>query len=152
MHIGACKAIRRSDKNTVKGTSTHRIASVIPSRTLEASATPPIVTKDMLVGQGPPALMNGELEAVTLLINRLIVHLVRRRNTDVDRYAHDDPPGSLVEQASVGTSASGSGSIAAPVDKLGPSVGDRRAAVSPADELASVVSCDPPRCTESGEG
>jgi hypothetical protein len=93
MHIIAGEAIRSGDQDTFKGCHGGPVPEAIKPRTVECRPAIAIITIDVLFGDMPiGAGDNVVAEATQLLVNRLLLLLTARRDTDVESDFHGGPP------------------------------------------------------------
>src|SRR4051794_40186263 len=88
------EAIRFGDQHPIEFTRPHRVAQPIQPWPVEVTATAAIITKDMVVPHQPMLVGGIRPQPGQLLLNRLCLGLMERRDAGIDCYSqsHDPPP------------------------------------------------------------
>jgi len=99
MDIIAGQAIRGSDQDTFEGRHGGPIPETIEPGSVEGSPAIAVITIDVLFGDLPLGVCRRVVaEAMQLLVNRLLLLLTARRDTDVESDFHEVPPDEALAQ------------------------------------------------------
>src|SRR5215475_12824523 len=145
-HLVAGKSIWTGDQHALDVPFAELVPQAVQTRPVQGRATLAIITEDILGRQLLPFAFEMPPQALDLLINGLGQGLTVGRHADIDSPGHASPPMVREEQLTGGErrSAGSAGSIAADVDRRGPTVAWRRPSPETDAVSASRVSWYPP--------